>query len=61
MWENLLRVDWKNLHHAYGRADDAPARLWHMVSADPQSQLKGWEYFWVPCTIRATITIRRWQ
>jgi hypothetical protein len=35
MWENLLRVDWKNLHHAYGRADDAPAMLWHMMSGDP--------------------------
>jgi len=46
MWETLLRVDWKNLHHAYGRADDAPAMLWHMVSADPKSQHKGWDYFW---------------
>lgn len=46
MWEDLLRVDWKNLHHAYGRADDAPAMLWHMVSADSKSQHKGWDYFW---------------
>ena len=42
MWENLLRVDWKNLHHAYGRADDVPAMLWHMVSGDPARQHKGW-------------------
>jgi hypothetical protein len=46
MWGNLPRVDWKNLHHAYGRADDAPAMLWRMVSEDPKSQHKGWDYFW---------------
>ena len=39
MWDNLLRVDWGRLIHAYGRAHDVPKILMNMVSLDEQTRL----------------------
>ncbi len=46
MWENLDRVDWGRLTHAYGWATDAPAILRKMVSPDEAARAKGWDGFW---------------
>jgi HEAT repeat protein len=45
MWENLLRVDWGRLNHAYGRARKLPAILRNMVSPDKEARAKGWDSF----------------
>jgi HEAT repeat protein len=46
MWDNLHRVDWARLTHAYGRARDVPAILRNMISADSKAQSAGWKGFW---------------
>ena len=46
MWENLLRVNWAHLTHAYGRAHDAPKILRKMISQDKKAQAAGWDAFW---------------
>lgn len=46
MWENLLRVDWARLTHAYGWARDVPRILRNMVAPDEQTQKAGWDHFW---------------
>ncbi len=46
MWDDLLRVDWNRLVHAYGRARDVPKMLRDLVSADPAAREKGWGFFW---------------
>jgi hypothetical protein len=46
MWDNLLRVDWGRLNHAYGRARDVPNILANMVSPDEKAQAAGWSAFW---------------
>ena len=46
MWEQLLRVDWARLTHAYGYARDAPKILRGMVSSDKNEQAAGWDAFW---------------
>ena len=34
MWDNLYRVDWHSLMHAYGKARDMPQMLRDIVDAD---------------------------
>ena len=46
MWDNLLRVDWGRLTHAYGWARDAPAILHNMISHDETARAAGWDAFW---------------
>jgi len=46
MWDNLLRVDWGRLTHAYGWARDAPAILRNMISHDDAARAAGWDAFW---------------
>ncbi len=46
MWENLLRVDWSKLTHAYGQARNVPDILRRMIAADEKSQSRGWNDFW---------------
>jgi HEAT repeat protein len=46
MWENLLRVDWARLTHAYGRARDVPKILRNMISPNKKVQSAGWYAFW---------------
>lgn len=46
MWENLLRVDWGRLSHAYGWAHDVPRILLDMVSADEETRSAAWDNFW---------------
>lgn len=46
MWENLLRVDWKRLHHAYGRADGVPRILREMISPNKMTRAQGWDAWW---------------
>src|SRR3954468_16308803 len=45
MWDNLLRVDWGRLTHAYGPARDVPKVLLDMVSADAATRAAGWNTF----------------
>ena len=46
MWDNLLRIDWGRLTHAYGPARDVPKVLLDMVSADEATRAAGWNTFW---------------
>src|SRR5262249_55262038 len=46
MWDNLLRVDWGRLTHAYGWAREAPAILRNMISPDEAARAAGWDGFW---------------
>jgi HEAT repeat protein len=46
MWDNLLRVSWSKLTHAYGRARDVPDILRGMIAADEKSRSSGWDGFW---------------
>ena len=39
-------VDWRQLVHAYGRAEDAPETLRMMVSENESTRGQGWERFW---------------
>lgn len=45
MWDDLLRVDWAQLGHAYGSASDVPKILCDMISADPKTREEGWQLF----------------
>ncbi len=46
MWDDLLRIDWDRLHHAYGRARDVPRILREIVSHDEEVREKGWADFY---------------
>src|SRR5438105_879458 len=46
MWDNLFRVDWGRLTHAYGRARGVPNILINMVSRDEKARAEGWDAFW---------------
>ena len=46
MWDNLLRVNWSKLTHAYGRARNVPHILRNMIAGDEKSSSFGWEGFW---------------
>lgn len=46
MWDDLLRVDWARLTHAYGRARNVPRILLDMVSPDATVRANGWSSFW---------------
>lgn len=46
MWDDLLRVDWERLHHAYGRARDVPKILRAMISTDEKAREEGRNSFW---------------
>src|SRR5215813_8031824 len=45
MWDNLLRVDWGRLTHAYGWARDVPDMLRGMVAHDEGARAKAWDDF----------------
>src|SRR5262245_23225105 len=45
MWDNLLRVDWDRLTHAYGWARDVPAMLHGTIAADQGTRAKAWDDF----------------
>jgi len=45
MWDNLLRVDWGRLTHAYGWACDVPGMLRDMVADDQKVRDKAWDNF----------------
>lgn len=46
MWNQLLRVDWDRLTHAYGWACDVPDMLRRMVSHEKSISDEGWSRFW---------------
>jgi HEAT repeat protein len=46
VWDNLFRVDWGRLTHAYGCACDTPTILRNMVAADQATRAEGWDAFW---------------
>jgi hypothetical protein len=46
MWDNLLRVDWDRLKHAYGWAWDVPGMLRGMIADDDKVRDKAWDDFW---------------
>ena len=46
MWDNLLRVDWGHLTHAYGWACDVPDILRNMIAHDESARARGWDTFW---------------
>jgi hypothetical protein len=46
MWDNLLRIDWGRLTHAYGWARDTPDILRNLIAADEQARARGWDAFW---------------
>jgi hypothetical protein len=45
MWDDLLRVDWGRLTHAYGWARDVPEMLRGMIAADEGVRAKAWDRF----------------
>jgi hypothetical protein len=45
MWDNLLRVDWDRLKHAYGWAWDVPSMLRGMIADDEKVRVKAWGDF----------------
>jgi hypothetical protein len=46
MWENLLRVNWAKLTHAYGPARNVPDILRDMIAADQKRSEAGWRGWW---------------
>jgi hypothetical protein len=46
VWENLARVRWNWLGHAYGPARDVPRILRDMVARDNEVRKDGWNRFW---------------
>jgi hypothetical protein len=46
MWDNLLRVNWSGLTHAYGWAQDMPTILRNMTASDESTRAAGWDTFW---------------
>jgi hypothetical protein len=46
MWDNLLRVNWSGLTHAYGWARDMPTILRNMTASDESARAAGWDTFW---------------
>lgn len=42
MWENLDRVDWARLVHAYGRARNVPQILRNMIADKEDVRTSGW-------------------
>jgi hypothetical protein len=46
MWDNLQRVDWGLMHHAYGPATDVPSTLQMIISDDKQERDRGWDTMW---------------
>jgi hypothetical protein len=46
VWDNLFRVDWSRLTHAYGFARDTPTILRNMIARDQATRAKGWDAFW---------------
>src|SRR5262245_30478761 len=45
MWDNLLRVNWGRLRHAYGWAHDVPDILRNMIVHDESARAAGWDDF----------------
>jgi hypothetical protein len=60
MWDNLLRVNWSGLTHAYGWARDMPTILRNMTASDESARAAGWDTFWGAINIKGTFTIRPW-
>lgn len=46
MWDDLLRVDWGRLTHAYGWAQGMPEILRKMIARDETARAEGWDAFW---------------
>ena len=46
MWDDLYRVDWHSLMHAYGKARDVPQMLRDIVHPDADIRGGGWDAFW---------------
>src|SRR5215475_12943234 len=46
MWDNLLRVDWGRLTHAYGWAREVPDTLCGMIAYDEEVREQAWDDFW---------------
>jgi HEAT repeat protein len=46
MWDDLRRVDWNRLTHAYGPARETPQLLLAMISPDAAKRDGGWSGFW---------------
>jgi hypothetical protein len=46
VWDNLFRVDWGRLTHAYGFARDTPTILRNMIARDQATRAEGWDAFW---------------
>lgn len=46
IFADIDRIDWEQLGHAYGKADDVPAMLWKSVSDSADEQQFGWEGIW---------------
>ena len=46
MWENLLRVDWAQLSHAYGYAGNVPKILRQMIAPEGKARDDAWNGFW---------------
>src|SRR5262245_39438672 len=46
MWDNLLRVDWGRLRHAYGWAREVPDMLRGMIADDEEVREQAWDDFW---------------
>ena len=46
MGNDLLRVDWNRLTHAYGWASDVPQMLINIASPDETARKAGWEGLW---------------
>lgn len=46
IFRDIDRIDWRRLVHAYGRAEDVPAMLWHAVSENAEERDRGWDGIW---------------
>jgi HEAT repeat protein len=45
MWENMLRVDWARLSHAYGYARNVPEILRQIIAPEDKARDEGWNGF----------------
>src|SRR5262249_14454134 len=46
VWEQLFRVDWGRVTHAYGWARDVPTILHNMIATNQATRDRGWDGFW---------------
>lgn len=55
MWDNLFRVDWSRLTHAYGWAHDVPGILHNIVARDQARRAEGWDTFFSAIIHQGTV------